>query len=155
MTTHNATRGFSLIESLIALTLLGIVGTFVAGRIIQQLEEGQVQATEIQIRNFAARLQDFRRKCGFYPSEAQGLHALVEAPSGDEGRECRNYPEGGFIDSESSIPPDPWNNEYQYTLAGRSEFNVYSFGPDGYPDEEGVPGDDIHLRERRNAEDGL
>lgn len=146
--------GFSLVEILVALTLLVIAGTFVAGNIFQRLEEGQVNATKIQMGNFAARLQEFRRKCGFFPSELQGLHALVEPPSPNEGRECRNYPEGGFIGGQGTVPLDPWENEYQYTLAGRNDFNIHSFGPDGYPDEEGGDQDDIYFKERRNADAG-
>ena len=73
--------GFSLIEILVALTLLGIAGTFVASRVYDQLRRGQIQAAEIQMNNFKGILGDFRRKCGRYPTTEQGLEALVKAPT--------------------------------------------------------------------------
>lgn len=126
-------RGFSLIEILIALTLLGIAGTFVAGRIFDQLHEGQVQSTKIQMNALAARLQEYRRKCGIYPTTEQGLEALVRKPSG--GRECRNYPANGFLDAPE-VPRDPWDEEFVYISDGRT-FNIISYGPDGMEGGEG------------------
>lgn len=119
-------RGFSLIEILIALTLLGIAGTFVAGRIFDQLHEGQVQSTKIQMNAVAARLQEYRRKCGIYPTTDQGLQALVSKPTG--GRECRNYPANGFLETPEA-PRDPWDEEFVYISDGRT-FNIISYGPD-------------------------
>jgi general secretion pathway protein G len=120
-------RGFSLVEILIALTLLGIAGTFVAGQIFKQLHEGKVQAAKIQMNQFAERLQEFRRKCGFYPETDQGLEALASKPAG--GRECRNYPPDGFIGGSGMIPKDPWDNYYGYVNEG-SRFNLVSYGAD-------------------------
>lgn len=135
-------RGFSLIEILIALTLLGLAGTFVAGRIFDQLHEGQVQSTKIQMNALAARLQEYRRKCNVYPTTAQGLNALVSKPS--TGRECRNYPPNGFLESPQ-VPRDPWDYDFIYTSDGRS-FNIMSYGPDGLEGGEGRD-QDIYLYE--------
>lgn len=120
-------RGFSLVEILVALTLLGIAGTFVAGKIFDSLHEGQVQSAKIQMNQFAERLQEFRRKCGFYPETEQGLEALTSKPS---GRECKNYPPDGFIGGSGQIPQDPWNFYYGYVNEG-SKFNIVSYGADG------------------------
>ena len=119
--------GFSLIEILIALTLLGLAGTFVAGRIFQSLHEGRVKSAKIQMSALADRLKEFRRKCNFYPNSEQGLDALIAKPTG--GRECKNYPPDGFIDGDL-IPEDPWGNEYFYESDGR-KFNIVSYGADG------------------------
>lgn len=143
-------RGFSLIEILIALTLLGIAGTFVASQIFQQLQEGRVSAAKIQMNGYKQALMDFKRKCAFYPSTEQGLDALVSKPSG--GRECRSYPPSGFIER---IERDPWDFDYVYESDGR-KFSIYSTGADGV---EGGEGDDqdIYLNEdqqKANAEAG-
>ena len=74
-------RGMSLVEILVALTLLGLGGTFIAGKIFQQLHEGKVKAAKIQMGQLSERLQEFRRHCGFYPSADQGLDALVTKPT--------------------------------------------------------------------------
>lgn len=120
-------RGFSLVEILVALTLLGIAGTFVAGKIFEQLHEGKVQAAKIQMNQFAERLQEFRRKCGFFPETEQGLEALASKPSA--GRECKSYPPDGFIGGSGMIPKDPWDNYYFYINEG-SKFNIASYGAD-------------------------
>jgi general secretion pathway protein G len=138
-------RGFSLIEILIALTLLGIAGTFISGRIFDQLHEGQVQSTKIQMNALAARLQEYRRKCGIYPTTEQGLQALVSKPSG--GRDCRNYPANGFLETPE-VPRDPWDEEFVFISDGRT-FNIISYGPDGMEGGEGKD-KDIYLYESQN-----
>ncbi|MEC7276220.1 MAG: type II secretion system major pseudopilin GspG [Bdellovibrionota bacterium] len=137
-------KGFSLIEILVALTLLGIAGTFVAGKIFEKLEEGQIQAAKIQMEGLEAQLKEFRRKCGFYPPQEAGLNALIEKPSGS--RECKNYPPEGFLE-DGMIPLDPWEYDYVYKLEGSKPY-IMSSGPDGLMDTE----DDISSRpeKRRN-----
>ena len=139
-------QGFSLIEILVALTLLGIAGTFVAGKIFDQLEQGKVQAASIQMNSLKGSLKEFRRKCGFYPSTEDGLYALVEAPS---SRECRNYPADGFLE-EGVIPLDPWDYDFQYTSDGKS-FEIISSGPDN---EMGTDDDISSKRKQREGKGG-
>lgn len=136
--------GFSLLEILIALTLMGIAATFVAGKVFQNLHEGKVQAAKIQMQGLSQRLQEFRRHCGFYPTTDQGLEALVTKPG---GRECKRYQPGGYIDGD--VPLDPWDTPYSYTSDGTT-FNIISFGGDM---AEGGDGDgaDIPMRESRAA----
>ncbi len=134
-------KGFSLIEILIALTLLAVAGTFVVGKFFDNLTEGQVNSTKIQMSNLEGRLKEFRRKCGFYPTSEQGLEALVSKPTG--GRECKDYPVNGFIDGEQ-VPKDPWDNDFIYESDGKT-VNILSYGSDGAEGGEG--GDaDIALR---------
>lgn len=139
-----ASRGFSLIEILIALTLLAIAGTFVAGRIFDQLHEGQVKAAKIQMQHLAERLKEFRRHCGFYPTSSQGLEALVSKPAG--GKECPRYNPNGYLEADS-IPLDPWEEEYVYESDGK-QFNIYSYGPDHQEGGEGQDAD-IYLRDKK------
>lgn len=121
--------GFSLLEILVALTLLGIIGAFVGGKVLDQLHEGRVKAARIQMGNFATVLKDFRRKCHSYPTTSQGLEALASNPGGG----CKNYPPDGFLES---IPLDPWDEEYNYESDGKT-FEIWSFGPDGLEGGEG------------------
>ncbi|MBT3234544.1 MAG: type II secretion system major pseudopilin GspG [Bdellovibrionales bacterium] len=127
--------GFSLIEILVALTLLALAGTFVAGKIFDSLYEGQRSSTKIQMQNLAGRLKEFRRHCNFYPTTDQGLDALITKPSG--GRECKRYAPNGYIDGDQ-LPTDPWDNDFVYESDGKT-FNIASYGRDG---EEGGDGQD-------------
>jgi general secretion pathway protein G len=140
----NSQKGFSLVEILVALTLIGVAGTFVVGKIFDQLKEGQIQSTKIQMTQFQARLQEYRRKCNVYPSSEQGLEALIQKPT--SGKECKNYPPEGFIDGES-VPNDPWDEPYVYESDGR-KFNMISYGPDT---EEGTE-DDISFRDKKKGD---
>ena len=142
-------QGFSLVEILVALTLLGLVGTFVAGKIFEQLHEGNVKATKIQMGQFAQRLQEFRRKCNFYPSTEQGLDSLVAKPT--VGRDCKNYPSSGFIEG-GEIPLDPWDGEYIYVNDDGRNFNIISYGSDGLEGGEDQDAD-IYFKEQRNSEE--
>ena len=134
-------QGFSLIEILIALTLLAIAGTFVAGRILDNLNEGQVNSAKIQMNSLDGRLKEFKRKCGFYPTTEQGLEALLSKPTG--GRECKDYPPNGFIE-DNNIPKDPWDHDFIYESDGKT-FNIYSYGGDGEAGGSGADAD-IYLR---------
>ncbi|MGB0454244.1 MAG: type II secretion system major pseudopilin GspG [Bacteriovoracaceae bacterium] len=130
--------GFSLLEILVALTLLGGIVAFVGGRVLDSLHEGNVKAAKIQMGNLATQLKEFKRKCNFYPTQDQGLEALISKPS---GKECKKYPPNGFLDGELGVPLDPWDNDYVYESDGR-RFNIKSLGPDN---EEGGEGQDADI----------
>ena len=134
-------NGFTLIEILIALTLIALAGTFVAGKFFDNLHEGQVNSTKIQMSNLDGRLKEFRRKCGFFPSTEQGLEALVTKPTG--GRECKDYPQNGFVE-DSQVPKDPWDHDFIYESDGKT-FNISSLGADGEVGGTGTDAD-IYLR---------
>jgi len=120
-------KGMSLVEILIAITLLGVVGTLVVTNVIDSLREGETNSTKIQIKNLGNILLDYKRKCGLYPTSDQGLDALVQAPT--SGKECKRYPPNGFIEG-GRIPEDPWGNEFLYESDGR-DYTIISFGVDG------------------------
>lgn len=146
MAIKSAQKGFSLIEILIALSLLALAGTFVVGQIFDSFHEGRVNSVKIQMNAFSDRLQEFKRHCHFYPTSDQGLRALVEKPT--SGRECKKYNPNGYI-KDGVIPLDPWDSEYQYDSDGRS-FNIWSFGADQTEGGEGEDAD-IYLKESRNS----
>jgi general secretion pathway protein G len=119
--------GMSLIEILIALTLLALAGTFVGGRVFEQLQEGKVSSAKIQIKSLADRLKEFRRDCNYLPDTNMGLDALINKPEG--GRECKRYAPGGYIEG-GRVPLDPWDNEFVYESDGKT-FEIKSLGADG------------------------
>lgn len=127
-------KGLSLLEILIALTILGIAGTFITGKLMQNLAEGRQQSAKIQLQNIKARLEEFRRHCGFYPTTDQGLEALVQKPT--SGRECKRYQPGGYIDG-GRVPLDPWGYPFFYESDGRSITTLKSLGANGEPGGEG------------------
>lgn len=133
----NSERGMSLVEILIALTLMGIAGTFVAGKVYERLESGQIESAKIQLRAVGDRVKEFRRDCSYYPTTDQGLEALIEKPVG--GRECKRYAAGGYIEN-GKIPKDPWDYDFVYESDGKS-FNIKSLGADGADGGEGVDAD--------------
>lgn len=139
-------KGFSLIEILIALTILVGAGAFVAGRMADTLDEGNIKSTRIQLSGLEARMKDFRRRCSFYPTTEQGLDALLTKPTG--GRECKDYPVNGFIDGDA-LPKDSWGNDFMYESDGKT-FNIYSYGGDGESGGEGADAD-IFLKEKAGA----
>ena len=118
-------KGLSLVEILIALTLLALAGTFVVSNVFDSLREGEINSAKIQIQKLEEILTDYRRKCGRYPTTDQGLDALVSNP----GEACKRYPPNGFI-KDGKIPMDPWDNEFGYESDGR-KYVIISYGPDG------------------------
>ena len=133
------TAGFSLAEILVAITLMGLFGTFAIGKVLENLREGQINSAKIQMNTFKNLLLDYKRKCNRYPSTEQGLEALVERPS--TGKECKNYPRAGFAEE---IPIDPWDESYVYESDGQ-RFTIVSYGPDNDPETE----DDISYPETK------
>ena len=118
--------GMSLIEILIALTLLALAGTFVGGKVFDQLQEGKVSSAKIQIKSLGDRLKEFRRDCNFLPTSDMGLDALINKPEG--GRECKRYAPGGYIEG-GKVPLDPWDSEFIYESDGKT-FEIKSLGAD-------------------------
>lgn len=129
--------GMSLVEILIAITLLGVVGTIVVSNVIDSLREGETESVKIQISSLGKILLDYKRKCGTFPTADQGLEALVEAPT--SGRECKRYPPNGFI-QDGNIPQDPWGNDYLYESDGRT-YTITSLGVDGLEGGDGWDAD--------------
>ena len=130
--------GFSLIEIMIAITILGLVAALVGTNVLKKLDEAKVNTAKNQIRLLESALSDFYRQNGFYPGSEQGLRALVEAPT--VGRTPKNYPSGGYLE-KGKVPQDPWNNDYQYKCDDYYNYEIFSYGGDGQPQGEGINAD--------------
>lgn len=129
-------RGFSLIEVMVVMTLMALAATFVGGYVFKSLSEGRVKAAKVQMSSFRQQLDDYRRLCYNYPSTDQGLEALVSKPT--SAPECPAYPEGGFM---KKIPKDPWDTPYDYSSDGKT-YRIRSFGNNKM---EGGTGDDADI----------
>jgi len=131
-------RGFTLIEIMVVVVILGILAAIVMPRFIGQTEEARITQTKTQIRSIEQALGMFKVHNGFYPSTDQGLEALVKKST--TGRIPTRYADGGYL---PKVPKDPWGNTYIYIAPGvHGDFDLYSFGPDG---ESGGEGDNADI----------
>lgn len=133
---HNA-KGFTLIEILVVVVILGILAALVVPRIMQRPDEARVVAAKSDIRAIMSALKLYRLDNGVYPTTEQGLVALVAKP--ETGVIPRNWKQGGYLDR---VPKDPWGAEYQYLSPGvNGEIDVFSLGADGAHGGEGMNAD--------------
>ncbi len=130
-------RGFTLIEILVVVVIIGILAALVVPRIMDRPDEARVVAARNDIRAIQSALNLYRLDNGVYPSTEQGLLALVSKP--DTGNIPRNWKAGGYLDR---LPRDPWQREYLYLSPGlKGEIDIFSYGADGQPGGEGVNAD--------------
>lgn len=121
---HRRERGFSLIELIVVLVILGLLATVVGPQVISRLSEGKRNIAQVQIKDLEGALDLFRFDVGRYPTSSEGLEALLE-----EGG-IQNW-NGPYL-NKTSLPKDPWGNEYQYRSPGQyAEFDLWSLGADG------------------------
>jgi len=119
--------GFTLIELLVVLAILGMIVAFVTPQVLKYLGRAKTDAAHIQIENLAGALDLFRLDVGRYPTQTEGLEALVEHPSG------LNSWNGPYL-KQKSIPADPWARAYVYKIPGdHGDYDLYSLGADGAP----------------------
>lgn len=131
--------GFTLIELMVVIVILGILAGLVVPRITEKPEEARRVKAKLQIQELSSALKEFKIDNGFYPSTEQGLQALVEEPA--VGKTPRNYPSSGYMDK---IPKDPWGNDYVYISPGEhGDFDIISYGADA---EEGGEGNDADVK---------
>jgi general secretion pathway protein G len=129
--------GFTLIEIMVVVVILGILAAVVVPRIMDRPDQARVIKTSQDIRTMENALRLYRLDNYIYPTTDQGLEALVEKPLSQP--EPRKWKEGGYIDR---LPRDPWGNPYQYLNPGvNGEIDVFSFGADGVPGGEGMNAD--------------
>ena len=129
--------GFTMIEMLVVVVILGLLATLVVPKVVGQGEEAKRTATMVQIKEIEQALDMFKLDNGFYPSTEQGLRALKEKPS--IGRVPQNYPAKGYLDT---VPKDPWGRDYVYICPGEhGDFDLISLGADREEGGEGVNAD--------------
>ena len=132
-------RGFTLIEIMVVVVILGILASYVALNVIDKPDEARVVAAKTGIRTMVSALKLYRLDNGRYPETEQGLQALVQKP--DNGQIPRNWKSGGYLES-SQVPKDPWQADYQYLKPGvHGEIDVFSYGGDNQPGGEGYDAD--------------
>ena len=121
--------GFTLIEVIVVLVILGILASIVVPKVVSRTDQAQVVKAKQDLRAMESALQMYRVDNFSYPSTDQGLEALANKPS--SGPEAKNWQPGGYI---KKVPKDPWGNDYQYLSPGeKGDFDVYSLGPDQRP----------------------
>jgi general secretion pathway protein G len=126
------TAGFTLIEIMVVVFILGLLVTLVAPKIIGRTDEARRTKAAADIKGIEEALHLFKLDNGFYPSTTEGLSALVQKPGN-----AKNWNPDGYIDR---LPVDPWGNPYMYFSDG-SEFIVKSYGGDGQEGGEGKNAD--------------
>ncbi|MCD6319122.1 MAG: type II secretion system major pseudopilin GspG [Candidatus Desulfofervidaceae bacterium] len=132
-------KGFTLLELIVVMFILGLLAVIVAPRIIGRTDDARITKAKIQIKNFETALKLFKIDNGFYPSTEQGLEALIQKPT--IGRIPTNYREGGYLE-QKKIPLDPWGNPYVYTCPGiHGDFDIICYGADGQEGGEGKDAD--------------
>jgi general secretion pathway protein G len=132
-------RGFTLIELMVVIVILGILAGLIVPRIMGRPEEARRVKARVQIESIETALKLYKLDNGIYPSTEQGLEALVEPPS--VGKLPRKWREGGYLE-KGRVPQDPWGNDYVYLSPGlHGDFDLMSYGPDGEPGGEGDDAD--------------
>ena len=124
-------RGFTLIELMVVIVILGVLAGLIIPRIMGRPEEARRMKARIQIESIETALKLYKLDNGPYPSTEQGLEALVEAPT--VGQLPRAWREGGYLE-KGRVPKDPWEHEFIYLSPGvHSDFDLISYGADGEP----------------------
>lgn len=132
-------RGFTLIEIMVVIIIMGILASYVAVRLTGQTEDARRTQAAMQIKGIETALELYRLHNGNYPTTEQGLRALVEPPT--VGRLPRNWQEGGYL-AKNRVPKDPWGNDYIYISPGlHGDYDIISYGGDGEPGGEGNDAD--------------
>lgn len=119
-------RGFTLLELLVVVVIIGLLAGYVAPRYFAQVGKSEVKVAKAQINALEQALDQYRLDTRRYPSTEQGLEALVTRPVGEA-----NW-SGPYL--KKAVPPDPWGRPYVYRIPGqKGEFDLYSYGRDGRP----------------------
>ena len=128
-------QGFSLIELIVVLVILGLLAGVVGPNLWNRVGESKAQVAKLQIAELGNALALYRFDVGRYPNNAQGLQALVEDPG------IPNW-SGPYLE-KNSVPKDTWGRDYQYRFPGDfGDYDLWSLGSDG---EEGGEGDDADV----------
>ena len=131
-------RGFTLIEIMAVVLIIGLLSTLVGVAIFPQIDKARVSTARSQIKMLDAALETYRMDNAKFPTSDQGLVSLVNPPP-----DARSAPAGGYL-RQRRVPDDPWGNSYQYESPGQHNsysYDIWSFGADGSPGGAGVDAD--------------
>lgn len=129
-----AHAGFSLIEILVVVVIIGILAAVVVPRVMDEPDRARVTKARQDVQALVTALNMYKLDNFNYPSTEQGLEALARPPSGQPP--APNWKQGGYV---GKLPTDPWGNTYQYLNPGvHAEIDVWSFGANGSPGGEGI-----------------
>jgi general secretion pathway protein G len=128
--------GFTLIEIMVVVIIIGILAAIVAPNVIGRIDDAQITKAKADIRGYENALKFYRLDNFAYPTAEQGLQALVTKPNDPN---LKNWKPGGYIDR---LTKDPWGNDYLYQNPGNhGEIDIYTLGKDGRPGGEGIDAD--------------
>ena len=120
---RTAQKGFSLIELLIVMVILGLLASLVGPKMFGKLGMAKQKTAKTQIEMLMTAMDSYRLDVGKYPSSQEGIDALVENSGSDKW-------EGPYL--QKGVPKDPWDNDYQYNNPGEhGEIDIFSYGADG------------------------
>jgi len=143
-TIRSQSAGFSLVEILVVLVIMGLLISVVAPTVLNRADEARVQKVQADFKAIETALKIYRLDNYVYPSTEQGLEALVEPSTLDP--EPRNFKEGGYL---AEVPVDPWGRPYLYLSPGeRGEVDIYTLGADGLSGGEGQNADIGNWRDK-------
>ncbi|MEA5097971.1 MAG: type II secretion system major pseudopilin GspG [Burkholderiaceae bacterium] len=122
-------RGFTLIEIMVVVVIIGILGALIVPKLMGRTDEARKTAAKQDIATLMQALKLYRLDNQRFPTTEQGLQALIAQPSA--GPAANNWKAGGYIEK---LPKDPWGNPYQMLSPGvKGEIDVFSYGADGQP----------------------
>ena len=129
-----AQSGFTLMELLVVLAILGLLMSLVGPQVLNQLGGAKTKTTAIQIKDLEQALEIYKLDVGRFPSTGEGLDALMSKPGSAAGWN------GPYL--KAKVPLDPWKREYHYKYPGeRAEMDIFSYGANGNPGGEGEDSD--------------
>lgn len=124
-------NGFTLIELMVVIVILGILATLIVPRIMDRPGQAKQLKAKMQIESLETALKLYKLDNGKYPSTEEGLQALITAPASDVS--MKKYRKGGYLE-KGVVPKDPWNGEYVYLSPGtHGNYDIISYGADGVP----------------------
>ncbi len=131
--------GFTLIEVLVVVFILGILAALVAPKMLGRTDDARMAETRLQMMNLETALKLYKLDNGLYPTTDQGLDALVKKPETEPIP--KKYRDDGYLE-KNKIPKDAWGNPYLYLSPGsHGDFDIISYGSDGRPGGEGKDAD--------------
>jgi general secretion pathway protein G len=132
---NSGEQGFTLVEMLVVITIIGLIMGLIGPRVLNYLSESKVKAAKIQLQSFASALDLFYLDAGRFPSTSEGLAALVKQTPGVSAWNGP-YLRGG------NVPNDPWSHGYVYRSPGEhSPYDILSYGSDGQEGGSGIAAD--------------